>query len=174
MPNKWANRRIIIRLQTFRSNISVINMHVKSLNEKPEVLKQHTMCQLWCIQLIMHSTGAPDVVTGVVGHVITLSCPPFNNGTAIRGDIISVKERFRGPAYNPKSTVARLVIKRDSVVNDFKADADEKMRIDSKDGDLIIQNLTLGVRGFTLADLQDRKPKPSNLMSSLVCLMACL
>ena len=85
---------------------------------------------------------------GVLGHVITLSCPHFNNGAAIGGDIISVKEWFRGPTSNSKSTVARLVTKRDSVENDFEADADEKMRIDPKSGDLIIQNLTLGDSGL--------------------------
>ena len=109
---------------------------------------QHTMCQLWCIQLIIPSTGAPDVVTGVLGQAITLSCPRLNNDIVISGFTILVKEWFWGPASSPKSTVARLVIKGDTVANDVKADADEKMWIDSKDGDLIIQNLTMGDAGF--------------------------
>ena len=95
----------------------------------------------------MHSTDASDVVPGVLGHAITLSCPRLNNDTVISGVTILVKEWSRGPASNPTSTVARLVTKGDSV-HDFKADADEKMWIDSKDGDLIIQNLTLGDSGF--------------------------
>ena len=130
------------------SNMFRINMHIKSLNEKSEAFMQHTMCQLWCLQLIIPSTGAPDVVTGVLGHIITLSCPRLNNDIVISGVTILVKEWFRGPASNPTSTVARLVIKGDYVQNDFKADADKKMWIDSKDGDLIIQNLTLGDSGF--------------------------
>ena len=87
-------------------------------------------------------------MTGVLGQAITLSCPRLNDGTVISGITTLVKEWSRSPASNPKSTVAILVTKGDSVQNDFKADVNEKMWIDSKDGDLIIQNLTLGDSGF--------------------------
>ena len=139
---------MIIRLETMLLNILRINMHIKSLNEKPEVFMQHNICQLWCIQLIIPSTDGSDVVTGVLGQAITLSCPRLNNDTVISGVRILVKAWFRGPASNPTSTVARLVTKGDFVQNNFKADADERMWIDSKDGDLIIQNLTLWDSGY--------------------------
>ena len=140
--NRWANRRIIMRLQIMLLNICVMNMHIHTVTQQ----KAGRPYALHNAPTLMHSTnytGAPDFMAEVLGDAITLSCPLFNNDTVIGDITLSVKEWFHGPASNPNSIMARLVTKGGSVQNDFKAVANDKMWIDSRNGDLIIQNLTL-------------------------------
>ena len=83
------------------------------------------------------------VVSSVLGHAITLSCPVTSSGNATPRPI---KEWFRGLVPHASASVARLLTNRDPM--EYNHTVAEKMRFSSLDGDLIIENLTLEDMGF--------------------------
>ena len=90
------------------------------------------------IQRSINVNISADVVTGVLGHAITLSCPRLNNDGVTNGRQ-SYKEWFRGPLYDTEGMVAKVTIRGLRVEENSTADA--RMWISSRDGDLMIQNL---------------------------------
>ena len=85
-------------------------------------------------------------MTGVVGRAISLSCPDLSNDTVISGDMLAIKEWFRGSNSNPNAKVAKLMTKGDNVKH--KNTVNERIGISSMEGNLVIKNLTMGDVGF--------------------------
>ena len=103
------------------------------------------MCNYYsfCQHPIIYLTVSAEAVPSILGHTITLSCPISSPSSDVPR---SIKEWFRGPFFQPKATVAKLVTKGDDV--EYNHTLDKKMGIDLLDGDLIITNLTLEDMGF--------------------------
>ena len=98
------------------------------------------------IQLSIYATISADVVTGVLGHAITLSCPELNNDDAVTSVRQSHKVWYRGPVYDTDGIVARVTIRGLHVEDNSTADT--RMWINSMDGDLMIRNLRQEDAGF--------------------------
>ena len=105
------------------------------------------LIQFLCInQFVIHLAVSADVVTGVLGHAITLSCPRIHNDTVTSGATLSFKDWYRGPVPSPKAMVARMMNTGSHAVENFTAVS--RMWINSMDGDLTIQKLRLDDAGF--------------------------
>ena len=98
-------------------------------------------------QLSIHSTTAvSDVVTGVLGHAITLNCPGISNDFEASGASLSFKEWYYGLISSTESMVARMMTIGDQVKEN--STVVERMGISSTDGDLMIHNLRMEDSGF--------------------------
>ena len=84
-------------------------------------------------------------MTGVVGHSVTLDYPELGNDV-INENMLAIKDWFQGPVSDPDTHVSRLMTRGDHVIQKYTVD--KRMGINSMDGDLIIQNLTLRDAGF--------------------------
>ena len=94
-------------------------------------------------------------MTGVVGRAVTLSCPDLSSDTIISGDMVAIKEWFRGSNSNPEAKVAKLMTRGGQVKHKYTID--ERTGIDTMDGDLIIQNVTLEDAGLYTCYLSGSK-----------------
>ena len=93
-----------------------------------------------------HSTIPADVVTGDLGHTIALVCPRFNYDAVFSDATLLFKEWFRGTSISLETMVATLVSRGVHVVYNYTVN--EKLWIDSLDGNLNIQYLTPEDGGF--------------------------
>ena len=96
--------------------------------------------------LYIHLTDSAKFTTGVLGQDITLSCPLLNNGVVTSVTGLSFKDWYRGSVPSPEAMVARMTTMGSHVFENFTVVS--RMWINSKDGDLIIQNLRLDDAGF--------------------------
>ena len=120
-----------------------LNIQTQSLDKNYDFCMHRIMYQLWLI----HSTiSVADVVTGVLGHAMTLSCPGISNGFETIGAILSFKEWYHGLISSTESMVARMMTKRGQVKEN--STVVERMGISSTDGDLMIHNLRMEDSGF--------------------------
>ena len=82
----------------------------------------------------------------MLGHDITLSCPLLNNDVVTSVAELSFKDWYRGPVPSPEAMVARMTTMGRRAFENFTTIS--RMWINSKNGDLIIQNLKLDDADF--------------------------